>query len=983
MCRCRPVPAAQQDPPRCSLIDETISHYRIVAELGAGGMGVVYKAEDLKLGRFVALKFLSPQFMRDPDAKRRLFSEARAASVLDHPNVCPIYDIEETPDGRVFLSMAYCEGETLKQRLERGPIPPVEAARIAIDIGRGLAKAHQAGIIHRDVKPGNIMLLEGGTARLLDFGIARLSRDDITQSGTTLGTIAYMSPEQVKAQEVGLQSDGWSLGVVLYEMLAGRRPFTGASDFELLQAIVERPATAIPGVPAELTAVVSRALEKEPSRRFATVFEMVTALDTWLQTTTARHSARIGAPRGRLRIAGLVAGAVAVVLGSVGVWYWQSRGTRWARTVALPEIQRLAEQDRYGEAFLLAMQADSELPGDPVLGGLWARISSPGSINTTPEGADVSFRLIGDTGSWHALGRTPLTGIRLPRGVYEWRLEKAGYDTVEFVRGAGGAPAFSSIDAGIALPARGSRPEGMVDVTVPASGIRIILTGYDYNRPVPAQNYFIDQHEVTNAAFKVFVDAGGYQKREYWTEPFRRDGQTLDWSSAVVLFRDRTGRSGPSTWEGGTPAPGTEQHPVTGVSWYEAAAYAAFRGKHLPTVHHWSFAAGPHLAASITRTGNFGGRGAKPVTTRGSLGPFGTYNMAGNVKEWVWNAQTDGTSRYILGGAWNEPDYQFLFSDLRSPFDRSETNGFRCATYANGSGPPAALAAPLAPPTRDYSTERPIPDAAFRIYAEQYRYDRTPLDVRVESNDDSHALWRHELVSIAAGYGNERLPIHLYLPKGIKPPYQTVLYFPGSTAIRTNTSATLPVDAFDFIVMSGRAVVYPVYKYTYERMDSRVTSTWGEPTRAYATWIQQLATDVRRAIDYAGMRPELDTGRLAYAGLSWGARLGPLMIALERRIQTGILVMGGLGTGAASLPETDPFNFAPRVAVPILMLNGNQDFIFPVQTSQLPLLQTLGTPAADKRHVLYPGGHDIVISYRSQVVQEVVGWLDRYLGRVQ
>ena len=140
------------------MVGETVSHYRIIAEIGAGGMGVVYKAEDLRLGRLVALKFLPPQLVRDSDAKRRFFQEARTASAIDHVNVCTIHDIEETTDGRVFISMAYCDGETLKTRLERGPLAPTEAVRVALQVARGLARAHQAGIVHRDVKPGNIMV---------------------------------------------------------------------------------------------------------------------------------------------------------------------------------------------------------------------------------------------------------------------------------------------------------------------------------------------------------------------------------------------------------------------------------------------------------------------------------------------------------------------------------------------------------------------------------------------------------------------------------------------------------------------------------------------------------------------------------------------------------------------------------------------------------------------------------------------------------
>ena len=225
-----------------TVIGETVSHYRIVSELGHGGMGVVYKAEDLRLGRFVALKFLPPDLMRDPDAKRRFFQEARAASALDHANVCTIHDIEETSDGRIFLSMALCDGETLKRRLERGAVPPVEAARIALLVARGLARVHQMGIVHRDVKPGNIMVTADGETKLLDFGIARLSGGgDLTRTGTTLGTIAYMAPEHVRGGDADERSDVWALGVVLYEMLTGRRPFSGATDYEILQAIVDRP----------------------------------------------------------------------------------------------------------------------------------------------------------------------------------------------------------------------------------------------------------------------------------------------------------------------------------------------------------------------------------------------------------------------------------------------------------------------------------------------------------------------------------------------------------------------------------------------------------------------------------------------------------------------------------------------------------------------------------------------------------------------
>ena len=209
------------------------------------------------------------------------------------------------------------------------------------------------------------------------------------------------------------------------------------------------------------------------------------------------------------------------------------------------------------------------------------------------------------------------------------------------------------------------------------------------------------------------------------------------------------------------------------------------------------------------------------------------------------------------------------------------------------------------------------------------------------------------------------------------------MFFPGSGAIRAESSASLVTDpSIDFVVLSGRAVAYPIYKYTYERRDPKVTSSWPEPTRLYTTMVQQVVTDARRTLDYLATRPDIDAGKMAYMGASWGARLAPITIALDPRLKAGVLLMGGLGAGRPA-PEVDTFNFAPRVHVPILMLNGDQDFIFPLQTSQRALFQTLATPVADKRHVLYPGGHEIAATQRSQIIQEVVGWLDRYLGRVQ
>ncbi|MFQ5628156.1 MAG: serine/threonine-protein kinase, partial [bacterium] len=226
-----------------SIINTTVSQYRILEKLGEGGMGVVYKAEDTRLKRTVVLKFLPPHLTGDPEAKARFITEAQAASALDHPNICTIFDIKEADDGQMYIIMAYYNGETLRERVARGRehgakdggssggIEVAETIEIASQIAAGLARAHEAGITHRDIKPSNIMITRRGEVKILDFGIARIAgQKAITKTGSTLGTVAYMSPEQVQARLTDHRTDIWSLGVVLYEMLTGEQPFKGEFD---------------------------------------------------------------------------------------------------------------------------------------------------------------------------------------------------------------------------------------------------------------------------------------------------------------------------------------------------------------------------------------------------------------------------------------------------------------------------------------------------------------------------------------------------------------------------------------------------------------------------------------------------------------------------------------------------------------------------------------------------------------------------------
>ncbi len=352
------------------------------------------------------------------------------------------------------------------------------------------------------------------------------------------------------------------------------------------------------------------------------------------------------------------------------------------------------------------------------------------------------------------------------------------------------------------------------------------------------EHFYVDRHEVTNRQFKEFVDGGGYRNREYWTHEFVEDGTVLSWEQAMARFVDQTERPGPATWQAGSYPEEQADYPVSGVSWYEATAYAEFAGKTVPTRHHWGLARGeattlirfPQLGgyAIFAPFSNFDGRGPREVGSRPDISAFGAHDMAGNVREWCSNETQDGS--LVRGGSWSDATYMFENLSQFPPMDRSPQNGFRCASYPEPESiPETAFARIELSTTRNVYEHEPVSDEIFAVYRERFAYDRTNLDARVESHEESNEHWAHETVSYKAAYGGERIPAHLFLPRSASPPYQTVVYFPGSSSLYQQSSEEIeeyfeePVF-LSFLMKNGRAVLYPVYKGTFERQEPFLTA---------------------------------------------------------------------------------------------------------------------------------------------------------------
>jgi hypothetical protein len=686
-----------------------------------------------------------------------------------------------------------------------------------------------------------------------------------------------------------------------------------------------------------------------------------------------------------LALLGLTAGVILALYGYRA--YMDATAVAWARDEAIPEIVRLADQGSYLAAFELAGRAEAVLPDDPILRGLWDRISWRWTIDTEPSVADVSVKRYESPDTpWRRLGQTPVAS-RLPRAdAYRFRFEKEGFESLVM---ATSDP--NDLAGPVILSEVGTVPEGMV--TIPRHGILVPI-------PFVVDRFFMDRYEVTNREFSEFVDSGGYDNPEYWRDfDFLINGRVVGWEEARNAFRDTTGRVGPSTWQLGRYPAGLGDHPVAGVSWYEAAAYAHYRNKSLPTLYHWWLAthvtAGP-LAGYMAPFANLAGRSTQPVGESNSLGPWGTYDNAGNVREWISNEGSDG-NRWILGGGWKDAQYAFTLHYELPPMDRSAMNGIRLVRYVEEvqdgrlphATPRRVLLARAEVEARDFRNVPPVSDEGYRLLQEQFGYD--PSEVTYDVERPGEADWQPwEKVTVTPRSG-ESFAIHLITPEVASVPRQAVIYFPplalfiprapSCDEVVATLAARTPkagVGGGNFILAGGRVFVMPVWSGSCERYDdfygvSRLTriKLRGEHMLA---WREELG----RTLDYLETRDDIASGAYGYLGLSYGGSRPLPLLALEDRLKAAVIYLGGFPHG--TWPQiADPVNYASRIRLPFLMLADQFDAFRPFEISQRPLYDLVGTAEEDKKLVVYEAGHGALPI--GATMREIGDWFDRYLGK--
>ena len=664
--------------------------------------------------------------------------------------------------------------------------------------------------------------------------------------------------------------------------------------------------------------------------------------------------------------------AFTILIGGFFVYYYnKSTSKDELFEIKLPEIIDAYENDQRSKVYNEIMKLKNNNVSNPIIETYFEKVTTEVDIETTPKEYEVYMDLQYDSlENWIFMGKTPISKIRVPIDQFYLKFK---LDDNEFIIRS--SPYALRGGRNYGFPKNNEFDSNKYKLIL--GGKRsLAFPGLDHYSSIDIGPYLISKFEVTNKEYLDFILDKGYENPEYWKFAIEEDSDFMN--SKIKTFLGKFGRLGPSNWSYGMYPEGQENFPVTGISWYEAMAYANYRNLSLPNVYQWATAATLSSSSSFMYNSNFSQNQLINVGSQDNSNFFGLYDIAGNVREWIVNSLSDDSSiKGILGGSLNDEPYYFNDYFGQSSLNRSLGNGIRLVNNLESEYKTDLTANDqYFVKVRDFLNEENVSDDVFEIFKSQYDYNKLSLNKVEETLDYSISSFAVDKFIIDAAYDNEKLPGYVFYDKNIDKPYKPIIYFPGSNALNTDSfenGIENRMKRLSYLLSEGYAIIHPIYKSTYERRDN-IKSDYPDETDGYKNAVIKWGKDYKRAIDYIESRDDMNMDKLSYYGISWGGSIANILLAIDDRVKNSVLNIAGLEFQTCK-KEVDKFYYTSRITIPVLMVNGKFDHFFPLETSQIPMFKLLGTPEKDKKHYVYETGHYVP---RDELIKLHLEWLKKY-----
>ncbi len=611
-------------------------------------------------------------------------------------------------------------------------------------------------------------------------------------------------------------------------------------------------------------------------------------------------------------------------------------------SIVIPELIKIYDEGKIPESFLKSKSLAEKYPNNEIIKSYFEKSSKYAYLKTDLDGVEVSVLYPGDS-TYIFLGKTPLDSFVVPNvwGDQSHKL-KLIYNNIEYKQKGRDFHNYKFPDSSIEVP------ENHIAFLGINHELGFFLQGINFE-DIKLAPFSVGINEVSNKDFQEFIDTGGYENPSYWDFPIQVGNKIYDFNSSVKLFTDRYNKLGPANWSYGKYPSGLDNQPVTGISWFEARAFARFKNLNLPNIFQWTYASGiPEnfmtIDQSVTNESNYDSSQLREVSnTSGSYN--GLNNIGGNVKEWVLNPNGNKKGKYsIMGGAFNESPYTFNNYYSSSPFDRTIGNGFRLSK--NLINNQSDLDNEIIPDfKRNFDDLKDVSDDVFEVYKSQFDYKKSfdSKTTNIENFQDGYSAQKFEMETTYQS--DENLYGYIVYSNKFKNKYDPVIVYPNALSISSNNDEWLPeslLDQYKYLIDEGYAIIHPIYHNTFGR-EKTVRTFWASESEDYKNTIIKIGQDYKRALDYIESRNDFNFDNMSYFGYSWGSTTSNYLLAIDDRIKVAIICVGGLML-QKSKKEVEAHYYVRRIKTPILHIIGKEDGIFGYEKNYKPWKKLIGTP---------------------------------------